>query len=229
MGWRSSGRFLRLERGLGEPSRIKPFDIGAHTQGLPRLVSELERYQRLQQKNWRPARRPGCEPAWLLEQVHPTLALPVPGVRRPAPGGLETPAHPGLGGQEPGGRAIPSPASMPSSAACILSCCFCRKKATGCRSRCCASPSGTAGDAAEVSDRRAGEEIAGGDQRNVQTARRTLASAARLCSCGRRFICSGRVACGWARAEELRLEDLASAAGAQRAGREGAEKTARSI
>ena len=50
-------RFLRLERGLGEPSRIRPFDVGAHTQGLPRwLVSELERYQRLQQKNWRPAR-----------------------------------------------------------------------------------------------------------------------------------------------------------------------------
>jgi len=50
-------RFLRLERGLGEPLRSKPFDVAAHTQGLPAwLVSELQRYQRIQQKNWRPAR-----------------------------------------------------------------------------------------------------------------------------------------------------------------------------
>lgn len=50
-------RFLRLERGLGEVSKITPFDISAHTQGLPLwLVNELERYQRIQQKNWRPAR-----------------------------------------------------------------------------------------------------------------------------------------------------------------------------
>ena len=50
-------RFLRLERGLGEVSKITPFDVSAHTQGLPLwLVNELERYQRIQQKNWRPAR-----------------------------------------------------------------------------------------------------------------------------------------------------------------------------
>ena len=50
-------RFLRLERGLGEVVRKKPFDVAAHTQGLPPwLVSELQRYQRIQQKNWRPAR-----------------------------------------------------------------------------------------------------------------------------------------------------------------------------
>jgi site-specific recombinase XerD len=50
-------RFLRLERGLGELSKITPFDVAAHTQGFPPwLVSELERYQRLQQKNWRTAR-----------------------------------------------------------------------------------------------------------------------------------------------------------------------------
>ena len=50
-------RFLRLERGLGEVSKIKPFDISAHTQGLPDwLVTELERYQRIQQRNWRTAR-----------------------------------------------------------------------------------------------------------------------------------------------------------------------------
>ena len=50
-------RFLRLERGLGEVSKITIFDVSAHTQGLPLwLVNELERYQRIQQKNWRPAR-----------------------------------------------------------------------------------------------------------------------------------------------------------------------------
>lgn len=50
-------RFLRLERGLGEESKITPFDVAAHTQGLPPwLVTELERYQRIQQKNWRGAR-----------------------------------------------------------------------------------------------------------------------------------------------------------------------------
>lgn len=50
-------RFLKLERGLGEVSRAKPFDIAKHTQGLPMwLVSELTKYQRIQQKNWRPAR-----------------------------------------------------------------------------------------------------------------------------------------------------------------------------
>jgi site-specific recombinase XerD len=50
-------RFLRLERGLGETSNITPFDVSIHTQGLPPwLVSELERFQRVQQKNWRTAR-----------------------------------------------------------------------------------------------------------------------------------------------------------------------------
>lgn len=50
-------RFLRLERGLGEESKITPFDVAAHTQGLPLwVVTELERFQRIQQKNWRPAR-----------------------------------------------------------------------------------------------------------------------------------------------------------------------------
>jgi site-specific recombinase XerD len=50
-------RFLRLERGLGEESKIMPFDVAAHSQGLPVwVVTELERYQRIQQRNWRPAR-----------------------------------------------------------------------------------------------------------------------------------------------------------------------------
>lgn len=50
-------RFLRLERGLGEESKITPFDVAAHTSGLPAwLVAELEHYQRLQQRNWRDAR-----------------------------------------------------------------------------------------------------------------------------------------------------------------------------
>ncbi len=50
-------RFLRLERGLGEASKVTPFDVAVHTRGLPPwLVSELERFQRIQQKNWRTAR-----------------------------------------------------------------------------------------------------------------------------------------------------------------------------
>jgi integrase len=50
-------RFVRCERGLGETLAITPFDVAAHTQGLPAwLVTELERYQRTQQRNWRPAR-----------------------------------------------------------------------------------------------------------------------------------------------------------------------------
>lgn len=50
-------RFLRLERGLGEVRKARSFDATAYTQGLPVwLVTELERYQRIQQKNWRPAR-----------------------------------------------------------------------------------------------------------------------------------------------------------------------------
>jgi site-specific recombinase XerD len=50
-------RFLRLERGLGEENCLKAFDVPAHTAGLPAwLVEELQRYQRLLQRNWRPAR-----------------------------------------------------------------------------------------------------------------------------------------------------------------------------
>ena len=50
-------RFLRLERGLGEESHETPFDSARVTAGLPAwLVSELDRYQRLQQRNWREAR-----------------------------------------------------------------------------------------------------------------------------------------------------------------------------
>ena len=50
-------RFLRLERGLGEPGKLKVPDLSRYMEGLPAwLVSELERYQRIQQKSWRPAR-----------------------------------------------------------------------------------------------------------------------------------------------------------------------------
>jgi site-specific recombinase XerD len=50
-------RFLRLERGLGEESKITPFDSARVTEGLPLwLVNELDRYQRLMQRNWRDAR-----------------------------------------------------------------------------------------------------------------------------------------------------------------------------
>jgi hypothetical protein len=56
-------RFVRCERGLGETLAITPFDVAAHTQGLPAwLVTELERYQRTQQRNWRPARLDGAIP-----------------------------------------------------------------------------------------------------------------------------------------------------------------------
>ena len=50
-------RFMRLERGLGEESKETPFDVARVTAGLPLwLVQELERYQHLQQRNWRSAR-----------------------------------------------------------------------------------------------------------------------------------------------------------------------------
>ena len=50
-------RFLRLERGWGEESKITPFDSACVTAGLPAwLVNELDRYQRLMQRNWRDAR-----------------------------------------------------------------------------------------------------------------------------------------------------------------------------
>ncbi len=50
-------RFMRLERGLGEESKETPFDSARVTSGLPTwLVNELDRYQRLMQRNWRDAR-----------------------------------------------------------------------------------------------------------------------------------------------------------------------------
>ena len=50
-------RFMRLERGLGEESHETPFDAARVTAGLPLwLVNELERYQHLEQRNWRAAR-----------------------------------------------------------------------------------------------------------------------------------------------------------------------------
>jgi integrase len=50
-------RFMRLERGLGEESQETPFDSARVTSGLPSwLVSELDRYQHVQQRNWRDAR-----------------------------------------------------------------------------------------------------------------------------------------------------------------------------
>jgi integrase/recombinase XerD len=50
-------RFLRSERGWAEVPKAKPFDIALNTAGLPAwLVSELERFQRVQQRNWRTAR-----------------------------------------------------------------------------------------------------------------------------------------------------------------------------
>jgi site-specific recombinase XerD len=50
-------RFLRLERGLGEESKVTPFDSARVTEGLPLwVVNELDRYQRLMQRNWRDAR-----------------------------------------------------------------------------------------------------------------------------------------------------------------------------
>lgn len=50
-------RFLRLKRGLGEASKIKTFDSARRTEGLPNwLVNELDRYQRLRQRNWRETR-----------------------------------------------------------------------------------------------------------------------------------------------------------------------------
>lgn len=50
-------RYLRLERGLGEESQITPFDSTRVSEGLPAwVVSELDRYQRLMQRNWRDAR-----------------------------------------------------------------------------------------------------------------------------------------------------------------------------
>lgn len=56
-GLRNFRRFLRLERGLGEESKVTPFDSSRVTAGLPTwLVNELDRYQRVMQRNWRDAR-----------------------------------------------------------------------------------------------------------------------------------------------------------------------------
>ncbi len=50
-------RYLRLERGLGEESKATPFNSARVTAGLPLwLVSELERFQHIHQRNWRDAR-----------------------------------------------------------------------------------------------------------------------------------------------------------------------------
>ena len=55
-------RFLLNERGLVE-TKIKPFNIPKHTPGIPDwLAQELERYQHIQQRNWRDAR--------LQENIH---------------------------------------------------------------------------------------------------------------------------------------------------------------
>jgi site-specific recombinase XerD len=49
-------RFLMNERGQIE-RKIKPYDVTPHTQGLPEwLVTQLERYQHVCQRNWREAR-----------------------------------------------------------------------------------------------------------------------------------------------------------------------------
>ncbi|MCI0423778.1 MAG: tyrosine-type recombinase/integrase, partial [Acidobacteria bacterium] len=56
-GLKKFRRFLRLERGLGEESNATPFDSARATDGLPLwLVNELDRHQRLRQRNWRDAR-----------------------------------------------------------------------------------------------------------------------------------------------------------------------------
>ena len=47
----------RLKRGLGEENHVTRFDSARVASGLPVwLVQELERYQRLMQRNWRDAR-----------------------------------------------------------------------------------------------------------------------------------------------------------------------------
>ncbi len=50
-------KFVRIELGLGEAPKFKPFDQEHYTHGLPPWLSlELESYQRSQQRNWRPVR-----------------------------------------------------------------------------------------------------------------------------------------------------------------------------
>jgi site-specific recombinase XerD len=49
-------RFLLHERGQVE-CKVTPYEPAPHTEGLPNwLVEELTRFQRIQQRNWRPAR-----------------------------------------------------------------------------------------------------------------------------------------------------------------------------
>lgn len=49
-------RFIQQERGIVEPS-ITPYKPILHSQGLPEwLIRELERFQHIRQRNWRPAR-----------------------------------------------------------------------------------------------------------------------------------------------------------------------------
>jgi site-specific recombinase XerD len=55
-------RFLRHTRGQTE-CKAKPFDVASHAENLPEwLVAELERWQHIQQRNWRTAR--------LQENIH---------------------------------------------------------------------------------------------------------------------------------------------------------------
>ncbi|GAB4506928.1 MAG: hypothetical protein Fur0017_31760 [Anaerolineales bacterium] len=50
-------RFVRIELGFGETPKFRPFDQEHYTFGLPPWpTSNLERYQRSLQRNWRPAR-----------------------------------------------------------------------------------------------------------------------------------------------------------------------------
>lgn len=50
-------KFLRWKRGLGEPVKIREYDVASRTQGLPKwLVQELVRYQHYRQRNWRQSR-----------------------------------------------------------------------------------------------------------------------------------------------------------------------------
>jgi site-specific recombinase XerD len=64
-------RFLRLERGLGEESHATPFDVARATRDLPIwLGNELERYQHVQQRNWRGARLDGSIRCFWSRYLH---------------------------------------------------------------------------------------------------------------------------------------------------------------
>ena len=50
-------RYLRLQRGLGEENRVRLFEPSTHFPDLPEwVVNELEKYQRLLQRNWKTSR-----------------------------------------------------------------------------------------------------------------------------------------------------------------------------